>query len=193
MTSKKRARKNPKYIDWRTSEAKNTIMRDLADGWLTADGTKLSAEEAWEVYQSADLPAFQGVCFQQFKERLADHRKAFLKQSEDSIREEDAFCHDCLLYPRDETHNRKGMPIFDRSPARDLLRQDIQDGAFPFMTPMQLWNTRPEYMLFPQTIFKHRIYQEIRRTKFLNWLEMKRAEKKAQTNDQPQFERNYRF
>jgi hypothetical protein len=86
MSSKKRARKNPKYIDWRTSEAKNTIMRDLADGWLTADETKLSAEKAWEVYQSADLPAFQGVCFQQFKERLADHRKAFLKQSEESIR-----------------------------------------------------------------------------------------------------------
>ena len=62
---------------------------------------------------------------------------------------------------RDESHDRRGKLIFDRSPAKDLLRQDIKDGAYPRLSPMQLWNTRPEYKLFDLNVFKGRIYQEI--------------------------------
>ena len=61
----------------------------------------------------------------------------------------------------DESHDRRGKLIFDRSPAKDLLRQDIKDGAYPRLSPMQLWNTRPEYKLFDLNVFKGRIYQEI--------------------------------
>jgi hypothetical protein len=39
-----------------------------------------------------------------------------------------------------------------------------------------LWSKREEYQEFDLPIFKERIYQEIRRTKFINWMEMKREE-----------------
>lgn len=165
-------------------------MSDLEDGWLPTDETKVSAENAWKVYQNANLPEFHGICFKQFKERLADHRRAAKKKKEESIQEEDAFQHDCLLHPRDEMHDRRGKLIFDRSPAKDLLRQDIKDGAYPRLSPMQLWNTRPEYKLFDLKVFKERIYQEIRLAKFFNWCEMKRHQEGKSAKPR---KRNYKF
>jgi len=182
--------KNPDYIEWRTSQAKQIIISDLEDGWLTTDATKVSAEAAWKVYQDANLREFDGVCFKQFKERLADHRRAVDKKNKESVREEDAFQHDCLLHPRDETHDRRGKLIFDRSPAKELLCQDIKDGAYPRLTPKELWNTRPEYKLFELNVFKGRIYQEIRRNKFINWCEFKRQKKGESAKHR---ERNYKF
>jgi uncharacterized phage-like protein YoqJ len=40
---------------------------------------------------------------------------------------------------------------------------------------MQLWNLRPEYKQFKLKVFTQRIYQEIRRNKFINWSNKKRA------------------
>jgi hypothetical protein len=142
------------------------------------------------VYQAANLPEFHGICFKQFKERLADHRRAVEKKNNESVQEEDAFQHDCLLHPRQETHDRRGKVIFDRSPAKDLLRQDIKDGAYPRLSPIQLWNTRPEYQLFDPIVFKGRIYQEIRRAKFVNWCEMKRQQNGKTARSR---KRNYKF
>ena len=180
--------KNPDYIDWRNSQAKKVIIEDLEDGLLPADETTVSTEQAWDVYKN--LPEFKDVCFKQFKERLADHRQAFKKKVEASIREEDAYQHDCHLHPRNETHDRRGKPIFDRSPAKDLLRSDIKNGAYPLLSPMQLWNSRPEYKLFDLKIFRQRIYQEIRRNKFINWCEMKRQQKEGEREER---KRDYTF
>jgi hypothetical protein len=75
---------------------------------------------------------------------LKDHRKAQMKKLEESIWEEDAFFqHDCLLHPRNETQDRHGKLIFDRSPAKDLLCNDIKNGAYPLLSPMELWNLHP--------------------------------------------------
>ena len=63
------------------------------------------------------------------------------KANEHLIWEEEAFQHDCLLRTRDNTHDRRGKPIFDRSAAKELLRQDIKDGVYPLLSPTELWNT----------------------------------------------------
>jgi len=150
---------NPDYIKWQNSPAKSIIMSDLEDGHLPIGEKEVSAEHAWDVYKN--LLEFDGVCFKQFKERLKDHRRAMEKKALQSATEEEAFQHDCLLHPRDNTHDRRGKLIFDRSPAKDLLRQDIMDGAYPLLSPMDFWNTRPEYKLFDLNVFRGRIYQEI--------------------------------
>ena len=49
---------------------------------------------------------------------------------------------------------------------KELLCQDIKDGAYPLLSPMELWNMRPQYKLFDLNVFRGRIYQEIRHTKF---------------------------
>jgi hypothetical protein len=95
-----------------------------------------------------------------------------------------------FFYPRDETHEHQEKLIFDRSPAKDLLRQVIKDGAYPRLSPMQLWNTRPEYKLFDLNVFKGRIYQEIRLAKFFNWCEMKRHQEGKSAEPR---KRNYKF
>jgi len=163
-------------------------MSDLEDGFLPTDEKEVSAQAAWAVYKN--LPEFDGVCFKQFDARLKDHRRAVEKKTQQSIWEEEAYQHDCLLHPRDNTHDRRGKLIFDRSPAKELLRQDIKDGAYPLLSPMELWNTRPQYKLFDLNVFRGRIYQEIRHTKFINWCEMKRQQKEAKAKPR---NRNYTF
>jgi hypothetical protein len=169
--------KNPDYIDWQKSQAKNVIISDLEDGVLSAYETAVSSEQAWDVYKN--LPKFKDICFKQFKERLKDHRKAHMKKLEESIQEEDAFQHDCLLHPHNETHDRRGKLIFDHSPAKDLLCNDIKNGAYPLLSPMELWNLHPEYKLFDLMTFRQRIFQEIKRNKFINWCEMKWEQKEG--------------
>jgi hypothetical protein len=102
--------KNPDYIDWQKSQAKNVIISDLEFGVLSAYETAVSSEQAWDVYKN--LPEFKDICFKQFKEHLKDHHKVYMKKLEESIREEDAFQHDCLLHPRNETHDLRGKLIW---------------------------------------------------------------------------------
>jgi hypothetical protein len=52
---------------------------------------------------------------------------------------------------------------------------DAKEGKRNRMTPSQLQNSRVEYHPFNARKFKHRIYQEVRRMKFINYLEQKRA------------------
>ena len=170
--------KTPNFIQWRSSQAKAIILEDLKNGKLPLDEKKVSAKQAWTVYQK--LPEFQGVCYEQFKDRLSDHRRAVQKKTTQYEREELAFQHDCIIHPRDETHDRRGNLIFSRHPASALLREDLNNGAYPRMTPSELWNSRPEYKLFSLHVFKGRIYQEIRYKKFCNWCESKRNKKEEE-------------
>ena len=48
------------------------------------------------------------------------------------------------------------------------------------MTPAQLKASRPaDYGPWDAGLFRRRIYQEIRRSKFVNWLNKKRADEQA--------------
>ena len=47
------------------------------------------------------------------------------------------------------------------------------------MVPSQLQQTRPEYMMFKPKKFKEHIYQEVRRGKYINYLNKKRNDKKS--------------
>jgi hypothetical protein len=64
--------------------------------------------------------------------------------------------------------------VFDLHPAKLLLRDDVANNRHVGLRPSQLWSKRDEYQEFDKRIFKERIYQEIKRTKFINWMEMKR-------------------
>jgi hypothetical protein len=56
---------------------------------------------------------------------------------------------------------------------------------------MNLWYSRPEYLIFALDIFQHRIYQELRLQKYWNHLEDKR--KKKEEENPPTGPRNYTF
>ena len=90
--------------------------------------------------------------------------------------EELALAHDRTLYPR-QTHNHRGQPVFDLSPAKQRLQEDVKNNLHTTMSSSELQATRPEYRNLNPNKFKDRIPQEVRRQKFLHYLELERSKK----------------
>ena len=162
-------------VNWITSSAREIIIDDLYAGILSLDEEDLSAEDAWETCYS-QLYEFQSVPFEQFKAQLKDHREQVKLKWVRSKADKTALEHDRQLYPR-KSHNSRGELVFDLSPAKPLLQEDIKNKAHEGKTPREFQLTRPEYLMFKPKIFKERIYQEIATQKFYYSLELKRIEK----------------
>lgn len=171
-----------KVIDWRNSLAKHIILSDLEEGILSLDELDVSPEEAWTTVYGR-LAEFKDVPFRQFRDRLKDHRDQIRKSLHNSTRDALAFAHDRQLYPR-KTHNHLGEPVFDKSEAEEPLREDVKNGRHEVMSARDLQATREEYAMFDPNIFRHRIYQEVRRQKFVYYLEVKRAKKMLKLKQQ---------
>jgi hypothetical protein len=60
-----------------------------------------------------------------------------------------------------------------------LLREDVKNKVHTTMQPSELQASREEYKSFKPEKFKHRIYQEVRRSKWLYYLNLKRAKLRA--------------
>jgi hypothetical protein len=161
------------WISWRGSEARAVLMKDLIDDILPVEASRITAEEAWEVYKTMD--EFANVVFDQFKERLRDHRKQVGENKIRAAKELDALAHGRCLFPR-QTVNQRGELVFDLHPdAKLLLRADVEAGKHLRMTPRELQITNESYQMFEPDIFRQRIYQEVRRSKFVNYLKERRA------------------
>ena len=160
------------WISWRGCAARTVLMTDLIDGILPVEASRITAEEAWEVYKTMD--EFAIVVFDQFKARLQDHRKQVAENKIRAARELDALRHDRRLFPR-QTVNHQGELVFDLHPAKLLLRADVKAGKHLRMTPRELQLTNVSYEMFEPDIFRQRIYQEVRRFKFVNYLIERRA------------------
>ena len=133
----------------------------------------LTALNVWQFYKT--LPEFEKVCFDQFEARLETHREQASKNRQLSKRDLKAMEQTQRVNER-SAHNSRGEPVFDMSKAKLLLRQDVIDGIHIGKVPSAFQLTRPaEYMRFKPEKFKERLYQEIRRKKFLHHLALKRA------------------
>jgi hypothetical protein len=166
--------RKPKYIKWVGSEAKKIIIADLEEGILDVDAP--SAKNAWDECYSK-LAEFANVPFEQFQKRLADHRDQHQRRLSKATMEEILYERDKLMHIRQDRNNR-GELVFDLHPAKLLLREDVKSGENERMTPSDFQATRPEYMLFKPAKFKERIYQEVKRKKYLYYLELKRVQEK---------------
>ena len=111
-------------INWRVSAAREIILSELEDGILHLDENVVSAETAW-VNMYSHLAESKAVPFQQFKERLKDHRMQVQKRYNNSVREKQALLHDRQLHKR-QTHNHRGELEFDLTNAKNHLREDVK-------------------------------------------------------------------
>lgn len=163
------ARGREGWIDWRTSQAKQVLLNDLFNLTLPVDENEVSTEQAWEHYRHH--PAFVGppVVYEQFAERLRDHRAQIGGRIERAQWEMAAMSHDRLVNPY-PTHNHRGEPNFHGSAAKPLLRQDIVAGLHEQMTPAAFRETRQEYMVFTTRKFTDLIKQMVRLLKTENWV-----------------------
>jgi hypothetical protein len=180
----------PGWIDWVNSGAREIILEDLEpNGWLyeigfdnlLVDNTFL--QDCLNFYKSEHYgdqsEFFEHVVFDQFQARMKDHIREAKKRNSRSTEEEEWLRHDRQHYPR-ATHNARGEPVFDMDPAKMLLRDDVKNKLHEQMTPKELWSlpTRAAYRKFTLSIFRQRIYQEIRLQKYTNYLEEKRTKKR---------------
>ena len=161
-------REQAKRIDWKNSEAREILIKELQNGNLPLDERALSAKEAWEKTYSK-IAEFKDVPFSQFADRLADHRKQVEKDHNASIRNEVALLNSRSVYPRAAfKHNCE--KVFDMSPAKDLLRSDIKANFAQKAkkTPEEIRLSRPEYLEFKKDAFHNHVRQEERRRKRVN-------------------------
>jgi hypothetical protein len=164
------------WVNWRNHVAREILVEDLEPGGNLHGHDNLSAEEVWDYYQT--LPEFKNIVFEQFSARLGDHRAQSYDAGAMAGRDEEALKKDRKIHPR-QTHDQHGQPIFDGHVAQELLRRDVKYGLHKIMTPMELRRARPkQYMVFKLDNFRRHIYQEIRRQKFLAYLEIKRSKNK---------------
>ena len=169
--------KREDFIDWQTSEAKEIILEALKMGAPTRWEWAVD-QEAWNHYRF--MPALVGpptVVFDQFKARLKDHRKQYKKFTAQMEEEELGFAYDReFCFPR-QSHNQHGEPVFDMSPAKSLLQEDVRKNLHKMMSPALLQKSRPEYMPFSSRKFKEWIYQEEKTQKWYWHLEIKHVKK----------------
>lgn len=178
--------KNPDYIQWTNSIPKAILIEDLVRGICPVEETELTAEEAWEQCYS-HMAEFKDVVFSQFEKRLKDHRRQIKKDLLRSQEEDWMMLHDREIFSRSLT-NERGNLVFDLHPAKVLLEADIKNKKHVGIEPMVLWQSRSEYKMFDKTIFRQRIYQAIRREKFVNYLNAKRREGKLMRCKPPVYE-----
>lgn len=121
---------------------------------------------------------YQDYTALKFAGKLNDIRDK-IEQRIGRAKEDAAFlAHDRLVYPQ-PTHDTAGRPMWQKSKAQELLRQDIKDGTADSMKPRLLFDTREEYYNdYTLDFFRERIYKEKKWMKRQAWLKKKAEEKK---------------
>lgn len=162
----------PGWVEWKQCPGRQVILDDLKDEIIPLKNS-YPVKWIWDAYKERE--EFRGVCFEQFAERFEDHKKQefnFRKRAETDMVD---LLHDLSLHPP-RTTNRQGEPLFYLSDAKEKLEEDVKEKKHEKMTPSKLRRSRPEYMAFRMTDdeFKQRIYQEVKRQKFIHYLNWKR-------------------
>ena len=169
-------REEEKFVNWRKCPGREILLEDLEPGGLLEHQRHRPAKDLWRFYKT--LPEFAGVPFAQFKKQLEKHLATSGADKEMAERDARALIHDRSINPR-RSRNSCGELVFDMHVAKDLLWRDVERGKHLEMKPSDLWRTQEAYMQFTKKVFRNRIYQEVRRRKYLHYLDLKRAKQRT--------------
>lgn len=152
--------KKPGQVDWRNLSCGDVILNDLKKDFLPLTEEELLAEMAWEHYKNLSEFVKPGVVFEQFKERLANHRKQVAKWIQRVTLDAAAVEQAKAKHPY-PTHNHRGRRNFHLSFAEDILRQDVQAKCHEGMSLLEFQRTWTKYGLFTKDHFKDLVKQTI--------------------------------
>jgi hypothetical protein len=175
VKKKKKQKKREGFVNWRSHNGGRIVKGDLEPGGILNDMDHLPAAFIFEYYKK--MPEFEDVCFEQFMDRLKDHRLQASRGLELAKRDADAYRKDQQVHPRQST-DLNGELVFNLHSAKRFLRMDIANNLHKQLSPSELRLTRPAYQEFKLDKFTFRIYQEVRRVKFLNYLESKQQKER---------------
>ena len=156
------------------------LLDDLASGTLPIEDDVCSAKEAWDYYK--DLIEFKLVPFSQFERQLRKHRETTETKEKSAQKAWSAFKEMRKQHPEPTVYDN-GKKIFRHSEAYKILRDDVYAKRHHGYSPSAFRLTNDEYKKWDLDEFTQRIYQMERQWKFINYLEVKRAEKKKAVED----------
>jgi hypothetical protein len=180
MMTTTRQRKEPPRIDWTQSLARKILLEDLEEGYCPLSEAQFSTENAWLHYQQ--LPEFNEVPFSQFKRQLKAHREQVLIRKERVGEEEAALIQFRRNNPR-KTHNNRGEPVFDMTPGKEMLRQDVANNLHLKCSRKKLQASKKEYGILAPKKFGERVRQEVRRNKYFHFLALKTSDSEKRKKD----------
>jgi hypothetical protein len=159
---------------WKNSEAKHLLERDLLDGTIPLLSDDMGPKE---VFQQREQ--FAEFDYKNFRSNLSNLRKQIIEKKERAISESAALARDRMIYPR-ATHNHRGEPRWDGSEAEWQLKKDMDDGKHKTMKPELLYRSREVFYLnYSLTVWRKHIEQEERSRKFLAYVKAKNKKKLA--------------
>lgn len=138
---------------WMTSKAKRTLRTDIIEGKVTA------AMDPVLVYGMHE--AYKTYPYKRFKPNLKNLLEAVAKKKDSAEEDKAAFAHFMQNMPA--PINTRTSPLWHRSIAEGLLKQDITAGVHRTMQPKQFRASRPEYMAFTLKNFRDHARDEVRK------------------------------
>jgi hypothetical protein len=146
-----------KKFNWRKSEEKKTLLRDLREGTLLLDvAPKLAFNSR---------PEFVKLGYANWPERLKRAKEHVSSRSNRAEFDAAAVAHDRTIHPKPAL-NYRGEPRWEGSRAEALLKQDIDDKNHERLDAQGLYNSRSDYKDYPLRVFRGHIHQEVKSRKF---------------------------
>lgn len=164
-------------IKWQNSNAKDLLYADIRKGKvaLTGNVTKEFVKQVYEMrdeYKEYDITKMAG--------RIKSLRNSFAENESRAKMDLEAFKNFTARNEPSE-FSRHGYIQWQGSAAQRLLQQDLEDGQHNKMSKMDLWSSRVEYYRdFPLKVFRDKVYQEIRTSKYLHTLKHEGEREEAQ-------------
>jgi hypothetical protein len=149
---------------WKHSDAKKHLDRDLIDGTIPLDRDEM---EPMVVYQQR--PEFAAFPYEKVRGHLNTLRRKNCDFKARADSESASLARDRCAHPK-TPHNHIGEPRWEGSAAFTIFAATLTvwnnwRQQWPRVTPMELYETREEYTMFPLEIFRKHIYQENTRGK----------------------------
>lgn len=156
---------------WRNSKAKQMLKEDIIFGAVTK---AMLPRQVFEM-----RPEYKKFEYKNFVTNLRNLRiavdKLYARMQADCI----AYGHDCAVLKDLRANDPPGPVPWHKSPARKLLKNDIDNNLHKQMQPKELHALRAEYKAFKLKVFRNHIYQEVdKRAKFEHRMKKKKLRPK---------------
>ena len=156
-------------VSWANSKAKAQLKADILSEAVKSTDEPKDVYAMHEIYKKWPQGNFSGN-YRRLQRALE--------------RDYDRMAQDCADYGHDlaivdvlRANNPPAKPSWHKSPARALLKKDMDEGKHKDLTPKELHKTKEEYQAFPLTKFRNHIYQEADTVAKRDWRQKKKKKK----------------
>ena len=176
----KKPKKNKVELDTSDVPWGDSVARQLLYDDVKAKIVPRTAKDAngkWTIPKLRDIytsrPEFAEYSYKHFSSRLSTIRTIVAENDGRAEADQKAFENFKNNHPG-SIYSQKGYIQWLGSPARKLLLQDLKDGLHNTLTKSELYDSRVEYYSeFTLSVFRDKVNQEIRTSKYVHTIKVK--------------------